>query len=146
MRDYPSYSRSSWESTQPPNILSCSHLMPWRQHWAPTREILVEAQISDPWAFHFSLPSKFLLVVPEGNFEPAETGTWLPRDLLGYANVWFHSGLCRFSVNSVLVPLFLWISLWRKKLNLSVDAWFWSCLEWCCTAVHPDLELYLLKA
>lgn len=131
---------------QPSHPTSClaAILIPLTQLGAPTREILVEAQISDPLAFQFSLPDKRLLVVLKGNFEPAEKGTWLPKDFLGYAD------LSGFS----LVPTdFLWTLfqflfscefLCEEKLNLSVDAWFWSCLDWYCMAVRLDLEFYFI--
>lgn len=130
--------------SQPSHPTSClaAILIPRMQCWAPTREILVEAQISDPLAFHFSLPGKHLLVVLEGNFEPAETDTWLPKDFLGYANM---SGFSLVSTHILRTPfqfLFSCEFLCEEKWNLSVDVWFWSCLGWCCTAVYLDLEFY----
>lgn len=132
--------------SQPSHPTSClaAILIPRMQCWAPTGEILVEAQISDPLAFHFSLPGKHLLVVLEGNFEPAETGTWLPKDFLGYANV---SGFSLVSTH-ILWTLFCFLFscefLCEEKWNLSVDVWFWSCLGWCISWFR--VLFYLLKA
>lgn len=111
------------------------------QCWAPTREILVEAQISVPLAFHFSLPGKRLLVVLKGNFEPAETGTWLPKDFLGYANVSGFSLVSADFLQTLFQFLFSCEFLCEAKLNFSVDAWFWSCLDWC---YNFDLEFYFI--
>lgn len=130
--------------SQPSHPTPClaAILIPQIRRWAPTREILVEAQISDPLAFHFLLPGKRLLVVLEGNFEPAETGTWLPKDFLGYTNVSGFSLVSADFLRTLFRFLFSCEFLCEEKLNFSVDTWFWSCLDWCCTAVYLDLEFY----
>lgn len=81
--------RAGWPKLQPqPLGVLPATLLPAPQPFsslntATSREIPAEAQISAPLAFHFSLPGECLLVVLKGNSEPAETGTWLPKDFLG---------------------------------------------------------------
>lgn len=100
---------------------------------APSREILVEAQISNSLAFHFSLPGKSLLAVQEGNFEPAETGTWLPKDFLGYANV---SGFSLVSSDflRIMFRFLLWISLWSN--------WVFQCMVYSGLAGVAQLLIW----